>query len=139
MGGFAALIVMALVVLGRPSEASKVKDEVNHQVDLWNAGDIDGLFATLTVNAQQACPLELLKSLASSVSPGPGTEVALKNMDVRVQGARAFVTGFVTVGGRLAGRIDDTDPAVYVKTDAGWRFDSMARVSSACQAATTPG
>lgn len=132
MGGFAVLVVMALLVLARTSEASKVKAVVNDQSAMWNAGNIDGLYATMTASAQQACPLATLKSLASR---GSGGEVALKNMNVRVQGARAFVTGFITVGGGLVGRIDDTDPAVYVKTDAGWKFDSMEQVTRICAAA----
>jgi hypothetical protein len=139
LGGFAVLVVMALLVLGRTSEASKVKAVVNDQSAMWNTGDVDSLYATMTTNAQQACPLEMLRSLASRVSVGPGTEVALKNINVRVQGGRAFVTGFVTVGGRLAGQIDGTDPAVYVKTETGWKFDSMEKVTGLCATASALG
>ena len=77
----------------------------------------------------------MLQSLASRASPGPGNEVALKNANVRVEGARAFVT----VGGGLVWRIDDGDPAVYVKTDEGWRFDSMMKAGEACRVAGALG
>lgn len=136
LGGFAVLVLGALLILGRTSEATKVKAEVNHQLDLWNTGDVDGLYATLTTDAQKICPLDLLESLASRYPVG---EVALKNMNVRIQGGRAFVTGSVTVGGRLVWRIDDTDPAIYVKTDSGWKFDSMIKASTACQTAGALG
>jgi len=139
LGGFAVLVVMALVLLGRTSEASKVKDEVSRQSALWNSGDVDGLFATLTASAQQTCPLDVLQSLSARAPLGSGGEVALKNVDVRVQGGRAFVTGFVTVGGRLVWRIDDTDPAVYVKTGNDWMFDSMEKASAACRIAGALG
>jgi len=106
---------------------------------MWNAGNVDDLYATMTANAQKVCSLEMLTSLASRASGVPGSEVALKNVDVRIQGARAFVTGFITVGGQLVGQIDAADPVVYVKTEAGWKFDSLARATDLCRSATALG
>ena len=139
LGGFAILVVLALIALGRTSDASRVMSVVDEQSAMWNAGNIDGLYATMTADARQVCSLELLTSLASRTSGGPGGEVALKNVNVRIEGGRAFVTGFVTVGGRLVWRIDDTDPAVYASTASGWKFDSMTKVSTACAMAGALG
>lgn len=136
MGGFAVLVVLAIVMAGRFSEANKVKSAVKHQLELWNAGEIDALYATFTSAGQQICPIDAVKKLVTSPPADTGTQVAVNSMGIRIQGDHAYLTGFVTVGGRLAGQIDDSNPAVYLKTDDGWKLDSMERAKNLCGSAS---
>ena len=53
LGGFAILVVLALIALGRTSDASRVMSVVDEQSAMWNAGNIDGLYATMTADARQ--------------------------------------------------------------------------------------
>jgi len=132
LAGIVILVVAGMVIIGRLSPENKVKGVVNHQLDLFNSGERDAVYATLTSGARQACPQATVQSRASGNIGLPGSEIELKGMQVRIEGGRAYVTGWVAVGGKLIFHVDDSDPLVYVNQRGVWLLDLNNRARAAC-------
>jgi len=133
--GTVVLVVAGMVIAGRFSPENRVKGIVKRQLGLFNSGELDAAYATLTSEAQQACPEAAMQSRIPGDIGLPGSEIGLKGMQVRIEGDRAYVTGWVTVGGRLAFQVADSDPLVYVKQGSTWFLDLNTRVRAACTSA----
>jgi hypothetical protein len=141
----AAIAVLGFLVFQRLSPSRPVNAVVNHQVELWNANDIPGLYATFSPRLQAICPLPSFEQLASQgrrlLDESLASNVQFDNVHVKLSGETADVTGQVIVAGQVVYQLTEASPAQYVHTPDGWLLDSIGGDTgdNACASGVLPG
>jgi hypothetical protein len=141
----AALVVLGFLIFQRLSPSRPVTAVVNREVELWNANDLPGLYATFSPRLQQICPLPAFEQLASQgrgvLDESLASNVQFNHVHVKLSGETADVTGQVVVAGQVVYQLTDTSPAQYVHTPDGWLLDSIGGDTgdNACASGVLPG
>jgi hypothetical protein len=141
----AAIAVLGFLVFQRLSPGRPVTAVVNRQVELWNATDMAGLYATFSPRLQAICPLPAFEQLTTQgrrlLNESLASNVQLKFIHVKLSGETADVQAEVVVGGQVVYALTDASPAQYVHTANGWLLDSIGGDvgDNACASGVLPG
>lgn len=125
---------VAWFMAGQLSAEHQVRKLVQRQIELINDGDMSELANTLSSDAQAACPEATMTSLMSRARTNlvAVPTLSISNLAVKVEGTRATVTGDVLSIGQTLLSISEADPAVYIKTDDGWKLDFLQEALDIC-------
>ncbi len=134
-----AVIAVVFLILHRPSAEQRVAALLNHQVQLWNDGDVAGLYATLSPTAKVTCPDPAFASLvvrAKEALAGFGSaQASVSDVHVQVTGATAEVSATVRVGPMTVHTFTSADPITYSESNGTWYLESAGALDSACAGA----
>jgi hypothetical protein len=98
---------------------------VQRQIDMWNRSDFAALYQTLSPAVRRRCEYSVALGNATATRTDWG-EISLQNLEVRVAGSTASVTGSLLIAGEGTHRIS-ADNTQFISESAAIGTSSTCR------------